>query len=263
MPAAAALYKLAQLPEQTAATLKGVTAAYHQLAREWHPDRNCAPEATARFQEADKLYKQAIAQLSAPPEIYVRRVAVPAATVMCGGTVAATYTRASTTASGDVAYAWHTETVPVAQNAALPAMATVDAAGDELPGHQVRGGAVFELIDASACVEPNFGAINAQRVPGTHDLVAWVTIETESALVNGSTLAVLSPFWETAAPLDTGEWPTMRPQPLEFPGLGLHTPGGERGTLFLHASGGAPAALRPAVAKKLAHHYRAACTSPS
>lgn len=259
--AAAALYEMAELPANTAPTLRGVTNAYHLLARELHPDRNDADDATERFQAADRLYRQAIAQLSAPPPVIVRRVVVPAETVLMGGAVEATYTRASTTESGDVVYGWHTETVPVAANAAMPATVTVTTAGDEMPGYAARGATTFELIDDDTT--PVAADVVAHRVANTHDLVGWVTIETEEKLINGNTVAVASPFWAAAAAIATGEWPTMRPQPLVFPGCGLPTPTGTVGALLLYATTGPAAKLRPAVATKLAKHYRAACKSPT
>ena len=258
--AAAALYEMAQLPADTAPTLRGVTNAYHLLARELHPDRNNAADATERFQAADALYKLAIVQLSAPPPVIVRRVVVPAETVLKGGGVEATYTRATTTAAGDVVYGWHTETVSVAANAAMPVTVTVTTAGDEMPGYAARGAATFELIDDNTI--PVAADVVVHRVANTHDLVGWVTIETEDKLINGNTVAVASPFWAAAAPIATGEWPTMRPQPLVFPGCGLPTPTGAVGALLLYATTGPTAKLRPTVATKLASHYRAACKSP-
>lgn len=40
----------------TTATTADISAAYKQLAKQWHPDRNRAPDATARMQEINEAY---------------------------------------------------------------------------------------------------------------------------------------------------------------------------------------------------------------
>lgn len=48
------LYDVLEIPDN--ATPEVIKAAYRRLASKWHPDRNDAPEATAKFQEIERAY---------------------------------------------------------------------------------------------------------------------------------------------------------------------------------------------------------------
>lgn len=48
------LYDVLEIPDN--ATSEVIKAAYRRLASKWHPDRNDAPEATAKFQEIERAY---------------------------------------------------------------------------------------------------------------------------------------------------------------------------------------------------------------
>lgn len=257
MSATETLYSMAHLPPETAITLQGITAAYYQLSRLCHPDRDNTPGATERFQKLNELYTTALSQLESPQPSTIRKVQVPAATVLHGGTVAARYARASTPHGQKTTYEHHTVIVSVAKNTRLPAWVHVDSAGDELPGYARRGDAMVELIDADALVVagPHTSSdVIARRIPGTYDLVAWATISSEQELVTGSTVQVTSAFHQSMA-VSIGDWPTLQPQPIEFPGRGLPDSAGDVGTLRVFVTGDAK--LRPCVATELANHYRA------